>query len=143
MQSTSALLAVALNGSRTAAEHPSIPRTPAELAAAARAAVAAGARIVHLHAYDPDGVESLAAEPCAAALRAVRAGLPISLTTSAGVEPDPRPRFVPVASWSVSARAVARGHGMRTGLEDTTVHADGRQAADNAELVRAAGAMMS
>ena len=48
-----------------------------------------------------------------------------------------------VASWAVSARAVARGHGMRTGLEDTTVHADGRQAADNAELVRAAVAMMS
>ena len=43
----------------------------------------------------------------------------------------------------VSARAVADGHGMRTGLEDTTVHADGRQAADNAELVRAAVAMMS
>ncbi|MDQ3162013.1 MAG: 3-keto-5-aminohexanoate cleavage protein [Actinomycetota bacterium] len=32
---------------------------------------------------------------------------------------------------------------MRTGLEDTTVLADGRQAADNAELVRAAAALIS
>ena len=48
-----------------------------------------------------------------------------------------------VASWDVSARALARGHGMRTGLEDTIFLPDGRLAADNAELVRASVALMS
>ena len=48
-----------------------------------------------------------------------------------------------IASWAVSARAVSRGHGMRTGLEDTTVLPDGRRAADNAALVSVAAAMMA
>ena len=48
-----------------------------------------------------------------------------------------------LASWAVSARAVRRGHGIRTGLEDTTVLPDGRPAADNAELVRRAAALLA
>jgi uncharacterized protein (DUF849 family) len=236
------LLQAALNGSRTTAEHPAIPRIPEELALAARAAVDAGASVVHVHAYDSDRVETLAAAPCAAALQAVRAlcpGVPISLTTSSGIEPDPRLRlelvagwtelpdlvtanqgeagivelcdhlvargvgieagllsvddartFVRaeladrcervlvepldadpadavahaaaieeilavaaitleqvhhgdgIASWAVNARAVARGHGIRTGLEDTTVLPDGRVAPDNVALVRAASEML-
>jgi uncharacterized protein (DUF849 family) len=48
-----------------------------------------------------------------------------------------------VASWAVAARALRRGHGIRTGLEDTTVLPDGRPAADNAALVGAAAAMMT
>jgi uncharacterized protein (DUF849 family) len=231
------LLAVALNGSRA---HPAAPRTPDQLAAAARACVEAGARVVHLHAFDEGGRETLAPEPCAAALGAVRAacpGVPLSLSTSAEIEPDPErrlelisrwsvlpdlvtanqgepgirelvarllergvgieagllrladaeafvrsalaPRCVRVlvepldadpatavahgaaiealleghgidrpqvhhgeglASWAVSDRALGRGHGMRTGLEDVPVLPDGRPAADNAELVRAAAA---
>jgi uncharacterized protein (DUF849 family) len=47
-----------------------------------------------------------------------------------------------VASWAVTERALGRGHGIRTGLEDTTVLPDGRPAPDNATLVRAAAAMM-
>ena len=43
-----------------------------------------------------------------------------------------------IASWAVNRRATPRGHGIRTGLEDTTVLPDGTSAADNAELVRAA-----
>jgi uncharacterized protein (DUF849 family) len=43
-----------------------------------------------------------------------------------------------VASWAVSARALGRGHGMRTGLEDTTLLPDGSPAPGNAALVRAA-----
>jgi uncharacterized protein (DUF849 family) len=240
--STPTVLEVALNGSRSPAKHPGIPRTPDELAIEARAAVDAGAEVVHLHAYDPTGVDTLAAPACAAALHAVRAacpGVPISLTTSAAIEPDPNRRleliagwtelpelvtanqgeegvvelcrhliergvgieagllrladartFVGsriadhcvraliepldpdpgdavahaaameevllnagisleqvhhgdgVASWAVNARALSRGHGIRTGLEDTTVLPDGRPAADNADLVRAAAAMM-
>jgi len=239
----SPMLQAAINGSRTPAEHPAIPRTPDELAEAARASVDAGAQVVHLHAYDADGVETLAAEPCASALRAVRAAcpaVPISLTTSSGIEPDPRRRlelvagwtelpelvtanmgeagivqlcahliergvgieagllslddaeaFVrsglaarcvrvliepldadpaeavahaaamedvlaaaeitleqvhhgdEVASWAVNARALPRGHGIRTGLEDTTVLPDGQKAPDNAALLRAAVAMIT
>jgi uncharacterized protein (DUF849 family) len=238
----SPLLEVALNGSRSAAEHPAIPQTPDELARESRAAVTAGAGVLHLHAFDEDK-ESLAPAPCAAALRAVHAacpGVPVSLTTSAAIEPDPGRRIemiagwteLPelvtanqgeegiralcehlvgrgvgieagllgvadadafaragladrcvrilvepldddpetatahaaameeillkagisleqvhhgdgIASWAVSARALARGHGMRTGLEDTTVLPDGVPAADNAALVRAAAAMMT
>jgi uncharacterized protein (DUF849 family) len=237
------LLQVALNGSRTPAEHPAIPRTTDELAGAARACVAEGARVLHLHPYDVDGVETLDAAPCAAALRAVRAacpGVPVSLSTSSGIEPDPERRralvaawtelpelvtanqgepgigalceeligrgvgieagllsledadaFVRsglagrcvrvliepldadpaeavahaermeqalaqegislaqvhhgdgIASWAVSERGLTRGHGIRTGLEDTVVLPDGRQAPDNAALVRAARAMMA
>jgi uncharacterized protein (DUF849 family) len=236
----SALLQVALNGSRSS-EHARVPRTPEDLAEDARACVEAGARVLHLHPYDAAGLETLAAEPCAAALRAVRAAcpdVPVSLSTSAGIEPDPRRRLelvagwtvLPelvtanqgetgirelcehlvargvgieagllslsdaeafarsglagrcvraliepldadpdeavahaaameeillaagisleqvhhgdgVASWAVSRRALGRGHGIRTGLEDTTVLPDGRPAPDNATLVRAAAAM--
>jgi uncharacterized protein (DUF849 family) len=233
------LLQAALNGGR---EHPAMPRTAKELAREARGAVDAGARALHLHPVDADGRETLAAEPCAAALRAVRAacsGIPLSLTTSAGIEPDPRRRhelvagwtvlpdlvtanqgepgivelcemliargvgieagllakadaeaFVAsgladrcvrvliepldadpddaiahahvmeeivaaagisleqvhhgdgLASWAVNRRALERGHGIRTGLEDTPVLPDGSLAPDNAALVRQAAAMI-
>jgi uncharacterized protein (DUF849 family) len=236
----SPLLEVALNGSR---DHPRAPRTASELAEAARASVEAGARVIHLHPYDWQGRETLAAEPCAEALRAVRAAVPnvpVSLSTSADIEPDPRRRLelvagwtVPpdlvtanqgepeivelcvhligrgvgieagllsvadaeafvrsgltercvralvepldadperavahaaaieailvdagtrleqvhhgdgLASWTVAERALRRGHGIRTGLEDTTDLPDGRPAPDNATLVRAAAAMIS
>jgi uncharacterized protein (DUF849 family) len=47
-----------------------------------------------------------------------------------------------LASWAVNERALGRGHGIRTGLEDTTVLPDGRPAVDNAALVKAAAAMI-
>jgi uncharacterized protein (DUF849 family) len=234
------LLQAALNGDR---DHPATPRTPIELAADAGAAVRAGARTLHLHPYDGDGRQTLAAEACAAAIRAVRAacpGIPISLSTSEGIEADPEHRqalvamwtelpdlvtanqgedgildlcellvargigieagllsvadarmFVGsgiasscvralvepldidpdaatahagaiervlleggvaleqvhhgdgVASWAVNRRAVSRGHGIRTGLEDTPVLPDGRTAAGNGELVAAAAALLA
>jgi uncharacterized protein (DUF849 family) len=235
-----ALLQAALNGGR---DHPALPRTPAELAAEGRAAVDAGARVLHLHPYDADGRQTLAAEPCAAAIRAVRAacpGIPISLSTSAEIEPDPERRRALVAawtelpdlvtanqgeeaiadlcallmergvgieagnlspadaevfaasglasrcvramieplcadptealaeaeameaaiaavareleqvhhgdgiaSWAVNRRAAARGHGIRTGLEDTPVLPDGTIAPGNGELVAAAAALLA
>jgi uncharacterized protein (DUF849 family) len=46
-----------------------------------------------------------------------------------------------LACWAVNERGLARGHGIRTGLEDTTVLPDGTLAPDNAALVRAAVAM--
>ncbi len=234
------LLQAALNGDR---DHPALPRRPDELAAEGRAAVNAGARSLHLHPYDEHGNQTLAAEPCAAALRAVRAacpGIPLSLSTSAAIEPDPERRralvaawtelpdlvsanqgeqgivalcellvgrgvgieagllspddahaFVAariaprclraliepldaepdtavaaaaamervladagirleqvhhgdgIASWAVNRRAVERGHGIRTGLEDTPVLPDGRTADGNADLVAAAAALLA
>lgn len=233
------LLQAALNGD---SEHPASPRTPEELAAEALAAVEAGAGALHLHPYDEHGRETLTAEPCAAALRAVRAacpGIPISLSTSAAIEPDPERRrafvaawtvlpdlvtanqgeggilelceqlvasgvgieagllsvddaraFVAsgiaprcaramvepldpdpyeavahaetieralaegdvrleqvhhgdgIASWAVNRRAAARGHGIRTGLEDTAVLPDGRVASGNGDLVAAASSLI-
>jgi uncharacterized protein (DUF849 family) len=234
------LLEAALNGDR---DHPAVPRTPEELAAEARAAVDAGARVLHLHPYDADGRETLEAEPCAAAVRAVRAacpGIPVSLSTSADIEADPerrralvgawteRPELVTanqgeegildlcallgergigieagllsvgdahvfvasgiagrcvramveplgedpdtalaeaeaieevlasagvtleqvhhgdgLASWAVNRRGAARGHGIRTGLEDTPVLPDGSPASGNGELVAAAAAILA
>lgn len=239
MSNGDTLLQAALNGGR---EHPAVPHTPEELAEAARAAVDAGADSLHLHPYDANGRQTLAAEPCANALRAVRNAcptIPISLSTAADIEPDPERRcelvaawtelpdlvtanqgergihdlcavldergigieagllslddvhaFVEsgiasrcervlvepldadpddavahaesieraiadagirleqvhhgdgIASWTVNQRAVARGHGIRTGLEDTTVLPDGSPAADNGELVAAAAALL-
>jgi uncharacterized protein (DUF849 family) len=236
------LLEACLNGARGRAEYPGVPRTPDELAAEARAAVDAGAQVLHLHPYDGDA-ETLAAGPCAAALRAVRAacpGVPISLSTSAAIEPDPRRRLELVAGWAelpelvtanqgeagilelcdhllargvgieagllslddarafvatalpgrcarvlvepldaepqvavahaaaieqaledagvaeeqvhhgdgpaawhVMERAVGRGHGIRVGLEDTTVLPDGSRPDGNGDLVRAAAAMLA
>jgi uncharacterized protein (DUF849 family) len=198
---------------------------------------------LHLHPYGADGRETLDAEPCAAAVRAVRSRcprVPISLSTSADIEPDSElrlalvggwtelpdlvtanqgepgilelcelllerqigveagllsledahafvesgiaPRCVRamvepldaepddavahaeamelalgdggveleqvhhgdgIASWAVNRRAAARGHGIRTGLEDTPVLPDGRTAAGNGELVAAAAALLA
>jgi uncharacterized protein (DUF849 family) len=237
------LLEVALNGHRTPAEHPVIPRTPAELAREARASVEAGADVLHVHAY-LDGEETLAAEPCAAMLGAIREacpGVPISQTTALYIAgDDPKRRLAQIASWTelpelvtanqgeagivelckhllgrrvgieagllsvadaeafvespiaarctrvliepldtdpdeavahatamenvvvsagitleqvhhgdltaswaVSERAARRGHGIRTGLEDTTVMPDGTPAKDNAELVREAKRLLA
>lgn len=94
------LLQAALNGDRV---HPAAPRMPAQIAAEARAAVEAGARSLHLHPYDEDGRQTFAAGPCAVTLRAVRAacpGIPISLSTSADVEPDPHRRIALVEAWT-------------------------------------------
>ena len=105
------LLQAALNGDR---DHPAVPRTPEELAAEARAAVDAGARVVHLHPYDASGRQTLEAEPCAAAIRAVRAvcpGIPISLSTSAEIEPDPARRRWLVAAWTELPELVTANQG--------------------------------
>src|SRR5918996_2494012 len=97
------LLEVALNGARFPAEHPAIPRQPSELARSARDAVDGGAQVVHLHAFDDNGHETLAPDACAAALRAVRdvcPGIPLSLTTTADIEPDPARRLELVSAWT-------------------------------------------
>ena len=220
-----------------------MPRSPRQLAAAARDSVREGARVIHLHVYGQLGRETLDPAHCAEVVKAVHEacpGIPVSLTTSAGIEPDPLRRLqqvakwevlpelvttnqgeegivelckhlisrgvgieagllsitdarafvrsgltqkcvrvliepldadpttalahaeamevvlmesgvaleqVPhgdgIASWAVSERGLRRGHGIRTGLEDTPVLPDGRIAPDNAALVRAAAELMA
>lgn len=93
-------LQAALNGDRV---HPATPRTPGELAAEARAVVDAGAASVHMHPYDADGGQTLDSRACAEALRAVRGscpGVPISLSTSRDIEPDPARRRALVLAWT-------------------------------------------
>ncbi len=48
-----------------------------------------------------------------------------------------------IASWAVNRRALARGHGIRTGLEDTLYLPDGRVASGNGELVTAARELLA
>ena len=47
-----------------------------------------------------------------------------------------------IACWAVNRRALSRGHGIRTGLEDVTVLPDGQQTRDNADLVAAAALLI-
>jgi len=101
----------ALNGNRV---HPAVPRTPLELAADTQLAVKAGASSVHIHPYDDHGCETLDPKFCAAAVLAVRAacpGIPISLSTSAAIEPDPERRLTLVKSWYVLPDLVTANQG--------------------------------
>jgi uncharacterized protein (DUF849 family) len=91
-----------LNGGRTPAEHPAVPRTPAELAAAALAVRQAGAFAVHVHPRDDAGAETLAARACDAAVAAIRAavpGMPVGLSTSETIDPDPFARAAALSAW--------------------------------------------
>ncbi len=96
------LVQAALNGNATGA---AVPVTPVQLAAAARAAVAAGARSLHVHPRRRDGRESLAAVDVAAAVEAVRAACPgVELGTTTGLwiaDGDPVRRAALVAGWTV------------------------------------------
>lgn len=92
------------NGARTRADHPHLPLSPSELAAAARDSVAAGAGEIHLHPKDRDGTDTLAARYVAAALTAVRAavpGIPVGVTTGAWTTLDPEHRAALVRGWTV------------------------------------------
>jgi uncharacterized protein (DUF849 family) len=91
-----------LNGGRTRSEHTAVPLTPAELAADAVAVRRAGAFAVHLHAHDARGRETMAAAACDAAVAAIRRaapGLPVGLSTSAEIDPDPFARAAAVRAW--------------------------------------------
>ncbi|MFY9854633.1 MAG: 3-keto-5-aminohexanoate cleavage protein [Terracidiphilus sp.] len=110
MQST-VFLQAALNGDRI---HPAVPRTPAAIAEAARAAVDAGADSVHVHAFDDAGRETLDGTVCARVLGAVRIlcpETPISLTTSAAIVKDPGERFNIVEAWEEMPDLVSANQG--------------------------------
>jgi uncharacterized protein (DUF849 family) len=94
-------LQAALNGDRTKVAHPAVPVSVEELMRDTAACVAAGARAIHLHPRDPDGRETLEAEVVNEVVRKVRGGcgVPVGVTTSAEIEPDPKRRLELVRDW--------------------------------------------
>jgi uncharacterized protein (DUF849 family) len=93
-----------INGVRTPDQHPGLPVTPEQLAAAALAAHRAGAKAVHLHPKTQYGVDSLEPDIVAAAVSAVRhgvPGLPLGVTTGFWALPDAHARLETVKSWEV------------------------------------------
>ncbi len=60
------------------------------------------------------------------------------IVVSAGIRLEQVHHGYGMALWAVNRRAIDRGYGIRTGMEDVTQLPDGTPARDNAELVRAA-----
>ena len=83
-------------------------------------------------------VEPLDREPSAAVAHAEAIE---ALLAGAGVKLEQVHHGDGIASWAVNRRALSRGHGIRTGLEDTVLLPDGQLAVDNAQLIRIAAAM--
>jgi len=127
------VLQACLNGDRETG----VPRSPSELAAAARACVAAGAASLHAHPRDPGGHESLHAADIAAAIAALREAAPgVELSFSTGLwitdgDVDLRARLI--SEWTalpdlislnlseegwreLADRVTARGTGIEAGV---------------------------
>jgi uncharacterized protein (DUF849 family) len=98
------LIKACLNGGTTRQQHPSVPVTPAELAADASDAVRAGAGAIHVHPRGVSGGETLEPEAVLAAVRAIRAAVPsvpVGVTTGIwAVAGDPERRLELVAGWT-------------------------------------------
>ena len=60
------------------------------------------------------------------------------IVVSAGITLEQVHHGYGLPCWAVNRRALERGHGIRTGLEDVTLLPDGTPARDNADLVAAA-----
>ncbi|MFG1933754.1 3-keto-5-aminohexanoate cleavage protein [Mycobacterium sp. NPDC048908] len=93
-----------VNGARTPDAHPNLPVTPEQLATEALAAHGAGAKAVHMHPKNADGVDSLHPEHVDAAVAAVRhaaPGLPLAVTTGYWALPDAEARLRAVDGWTV------------------------------------------
>ena len=80
-------------------------------------------------------IEPLDADPDAAVRHAEEME---DIVVSAGITLEQVHHGYGMACWAVNRRAVERGHGIRTGLEDIAVLPDGSPARDNAALVAAA-----
>jgi len=93
-----------INGARPPSEHPALPVRPEEFAREARAAVAAGAGLLHVHPRRGDGVESMEARTGAAILTAIRRACPgvrVGVTTGAWVVSEPSERLELIRLWTV------------------------------------------
>jgi uncharacterized protein (DUF849 family) len=111
------LVKACLNGRRAPGSHPALPLTPPELAAEAAAAVAAGARALHVHPRDTDGRESLepaAVDAAVAAIRAACPGIPVGVSTGEWIVPQLAARVAAVGAWSepdfASVNLSEKGH---------------------------------
>ena len=127
------MLQAALNGTRTRSDAPGVPLSPAELAADASASKQAGAEMLHIHPRDRFGMETLAPEPVAKALMAVREAvprMPVGLSTGQWITPDTATRYAQMEAWEVkpdyvsvnlnepdSPRVITMLHGMGIGIE--------------------------
>ena len=79
-----------------------MPLTAGELALDAVASRRAGAFAVHVHPRDAGGRETLRADACDAAVKAIRAaapGLPVGLSTAEAIDPDPFARAAAIGTW--------------------------------------------
>ena len=96
------MLQACLNGGRTRDFHPALPLSADELAADAKAVIAAGAQQIHLHVRGRDGKESLHPDDVARTLAAVRAavpGVPVGLSTGWWIPPKGRARQEHIRAW--------------------------------------------
>ena len=84
-------------------------------------------------------IEPLDADPDAAIRHAATME---DIVVSAGIALDQVHHGYEIACWAVNRRALDRGHGIRTGLEDITLLPDGKPARDNADLVGAAARLI-
>ena len=80
-------------------------------------------------------IEPLDLDPAVAVQHAARME---AIVVAAGIALEQVHHGYGMACWAVNRRALERGHGIRTGLEDVTLLPDGTEARDNAELVAAA-----
>ncbi|MBA3870006.1 MAG: 3-keto-5-aminohexanoate cleavage protein [Anaerolineae bacterium] len=98
------ILQAALNGGRTADEHPTIPITPEQIAAEVQRVLEVGANAVHFHVRQADGRQSLKPEDVSRTLSAVRATCPnmaLGISTSQAIVPDIALRYQLVSEWTV------------------------------------------
>jgi uncharacterized protein (DUF849 family) len=96
------MITVCLNGDRARGQHPALPVTPTEAAAAGAAAVVAGAAAVHVHPRGADGSESFHTSDIVAtvlSLRRVCPGVPVGVSTRDGVAADARTKLALVGHW--------------------------------------------
>jgi uncharacterized protein (DUF849 family) len=84
-------------------------------------------------------IEPLDADPDAAVQHASKME---DVVVSAGITLEQVHHGYGIACWAVNRRALDRGHGIRTGLEDITLLPDGTPARDNADLVAAAARLI-
>jgi uncharacterized protein (DUF849 family) len=94
------MLQACLNGDRS---DQGVPRSAAELAAAAASCIAAGARSIHCHPRDADGHETLEPGPIADAVHAIREAVRTELSLSTGLwitQGDVDARARAIAGWT-------------------------------------------
>jgi uncharacterized protein (DUF849 family) len=97
------MLQACLNGGRTRDFHAATPFSPDELAADAKAVIAAGAQELHIHVRSGDGKESLHPDDVTPTLAAVRTsvpGVPVGLSTGWWIPPKGRARQDHIRGWT-------------------------------------------